>query len=117
MLFLVVIFIVFCIGIDFYTFRKIKECSNEVKYILAQRIVRRVIMKVVLERKIVEIHSVLFFSLAVTGVITFMYFVTGDQLGIGIWYHIITGGLVLMLIVFGLLFIRSAQVDRQISRL
>lgn len=117
MLLLLIIFIVFCVGLDFYTFRKIKECRREVKYILTNKIAHRVISKVVLERKIIEIHSVLFFSLAVTGVIGFMHFMVGDQFGIGIWNSLIACALVLVFVIFGLLFVQSALVERQIDQL
>lgn len=117
MLWLLIFFIVFCLGVDRYAFLELKKCENKVGETL-KKTVNRIVIKVQLEKRIIEIQGFLFFGFVVAAVVLFMWW---SELSwyvyVKFWYYLVSAGLILVPILFGLLFHRSIKIFEKVDKL
>lgn len=117
MLLTFIIYIAACIGIDVYALSGLRKCNKEVDYTVKQKISHRVIVKVCLDKKIVEIQSFLSFGFVVSLIIAFMGFFLAEQFSSRLWACSVPSILILVSVLFGLLCIASIYVSRKIDKL
>ncbi len=115
MLLILFVFIAGCVWISIYAFREIVKCEKKVKD--TQKLSHRVIIKVELERKTVEIHSFLGFGFFVALLIAFMFFSISKQIQSDALCCFVSVMLILVPILFFCLLIKAIQVDKKISDL
>lgn len=108
----IAIFIVLCLGIQIYAFRQISKLQSKVEYV--KKLSHRVIDKVVCEKKIVELQSLLGFAFLVSLGVIFMHFCMEEQ---NVWYFICAVGLLLEQLLFTVLLVKSIKLSQRISDL
>ena len=116
-MFLLFIFIIIGIGINTYAFREITRCKNKTKDTLKRKVSPRGIIKVSLQKKILESQSFLFFGFCIGSIITVMHMGIRNQFPNNILENILFGGLVLVVFSFGLQLIWATKVSQKIDLL
>ncbi len=117
MLWLLIFFVVFCLVLDRYAFLELKKCDKEAAETL-KRTVNRTIIKVQLEKRIIEIQGFLFFGFVVAAVVLFMWWCELSlHVYVNLGYYLLSAGLVLAPILFGVLFLRGIKTCKNIDKL
>lgn len=116
MLLVLIVFVIVCFALDVYAFCRLRKCDKNVRYV--QKLPHRVIGKVQLEQKINEIGAFLGFGFFIAFSVLFMWFwALKTFVESYIWSGIITTGLVLDAVFFGILFLWNIDMYQKIDRL